>query len=205
DKANLFESFTQANNDIYKHNSGTGLGLAISKQLIELMHGSIDVRDNQPQGSIFWIQLPIKEIQAPEETLKTIKPLSFEKLHGLDVLVADDNEINRKLISSLLNLYGIHIIEAENGQQALEHASTRNFDLILMDIRMPELSGIEATEKIRSAVNGINNKTPIIALTAHALPHEQKMFMDAGMNACLTKPVLDYQLYELFDHWVENN
>jgi len=114
--------------------------------------------------------------------------------------VADDNAINRKLITTLLSQRGITTAEAEDGNSALETALNNEYDLIFMDIRMPELNGIEVTEKLRARKTG--GRTPIIALTAHALPHEQKTFLDAGMDDCITKPVLDHQLFELIDKWV---
>jgi len=201
EKNRLFESFTQANHPIYKSDSGTGLGLAISKQLIELMHGTIGVKDNQNNGSTFWINFPIIETTKKLETTKAISTaeISNTQYTGLSVLVADDNAINRKLITTLLGQRGITTIEAEDGSSALKTALKDDFDLILMDIRMPELNGVEVTEKLRTEKP--NNHTPIIALTAHALPHEQEIFLNAGMDDCITKPVLDHQLFELIDKW----
>ncbi len=204
EKNHLFKAFTQANHSIYKPNSGTGLGLAISKQLIELMHGTIGIKDNQNNGSIFWINLPIIETGESPETSEENNAIRTgnKQYTGLNVLVADDNAINRKLITTLLGQRGIATTEAEDGNRALESALKDDFDLILMDIRMPELNGIEVTEKLRAEKP--DNHTPIIALTAHALPHEQKTFLDAGMDDCITKPVLDHQLFELIDKWAVN-
>jgi PAS domain S-box-containing protein len=205
EKNRLFESFTQANHPIHKTESGTGLGLAISKQLIELMQGKIGVKDNQLKGSTFWINVPITETNerpaAKKESRITVT--DNNQYSGLNVLVADDNAINRKLITTLLGQRGITTIEAEDGSSALKSALTDDFDLILMDIRMPELNGIEVTEKLRAEKP--DSHTPIIALTAHALPHEQETFLDAGMDACITKPVLDHQLFELIDKWAVNS
>jgi len=200
EKTRLFDAFTQANHSIYKPDSGTGLGLAISKQLVELMQGNIGVKDNHNDGSTFWFHFPITETAQTPKTIAEEKsaelPSQYSDLH---VLVADDNAINRKLITTLLSQRGITTSEAEDGNVALDMALKKEFDLILMDIRMPGLNGIEVTEKVRA--EKIDRHTPIIALTAHALPHEQKSFLDAGMNACITKPVLDYQLFELIDKW----
>lgn len=202
DKIRLFDAFTQAqsNTTLYKHQSGTGLGLAISKQLVEMMGGEIGVRDNHPRGSRFWIHLPILEISDYQE--KTLRlPKQEPKLYnGLKVLVADDNAINRKLIATLLGQRGVQITEADNGNEALEHAIRCEFDLILMDIRMPGMNGVDVTEKLRASEQG-KRHTPVIALTAHALPHEQEAFMEAGMDACITKPILDHQLFALIDEW----
>lgn len=197
----IFEAFNQTNDSIYKPDSGTGLGLAISKQLIELMTGNIGVKTNVDGGSIFWIKLPV--------VVTDDKPLpafvdgdnikAGDRYNGLRVLVADDNAINRKLISTLLMKQGVIIEEAEDGDSALKLAQTQQYDLILMDIRMPHLNGIEVTKCLRE--NHPDIHTPIIALTAHALPNERKTFIDAGMDACLTKPILEYQLFELLDKW----
>ena len=203
EKNRLFDAFTQENNSIYKTDSGTGLGLAISKQLIELMQGSIGVKDNGSNGSTFWITLPIIETsQIPEAYQEKLTSQNDDSYTGLDVLVVDDNAINRKLITTLLNQRGVKTTEANDGKSALNIALNNNFDLILMDIRMPELNGIEVTKKIRAEKS--DTHTPIIALTAHALPHEQEIFLDAGMDACISKPVLDHQLFQLIDKWCTN-
>jgi PAS domain S-box-containing protein len=204
EKTRLFDAFTQANHSIYKPDSGTGLGLAISKQLVELMHGTIGVKDNHSSGSIFWIHVPITETSQVPAPAKTKDALEEKNQYmDLHVLVADDNAINRKLITTLLSQQGITTSEAEDGDIALEVALNNKFDLILMDIRMPGLNGIEVTEKLRAKKT--DPHTPIIALTAHALPHEQKTFIDAGMDACITKPVLDHQLFDLIDKWALNS
>ena len=201
EKNRLFDSFTQANYSIYKPDSGTGLGLAISKQLIELMQGSIGVKGNNDDGSTFWVTLPITECKEKPVILNKKSTTKIEECYtGLHVLVVDDNAINRKLITTLLNQRGITTAEADNGKNALEMALNDDFSLILMDIRMPELNGIEVTKKLRATRT--DRHVPIIALTAHALPHEQEAFLQAGMDACITKPVLDHQLFELIDKWV---
>lgn len=203
DKDQLFDAFTQADYSIYKSKSGTGLGLAISKQLTELMQGSIGVEDNDQNGSTFWITLPIIESHKPHEPSNEN---NFNEIgdhySGLHILIVDDNAINRRLITTFLNQRGITTTEAVDGKDALETALNNDFDLIFMDIRMPELNGVEVTKKIRAVKT--DHHIPIIALTAHALPHEQEMFLQAGMDACITKPVLNHQLFGLIDEWVIN-
>ncbi|MDH5735634.1 MAG: response regulator, partial [Gammaproteobacteria bacterium] len=203
EKDQLFEAFTQANHSIYEPDSGTGLGLAISKQLIELMQGSIGVKDNA-NGSTFWIRMPIKQAhQIPQVVTQNKQTEPGNPYKDLNIMVADDNAINRKLITTLLNQRGVITTEAIDGKTALDIASNNDFDLIFMDIRMPELNGIEVTENLR--LREYNQYTPIIALTAHALPHEQKTFLQAGMNACITKPIVEQQIFEVIDQWVFNN
>jgi len=202
EQIHIFEAFNQTNDSIYKPDSGTGLGLAISKQLIELMGGIIGVKENTNKGSIFWLKLPVEvTILPPTPTLveRKIERIS-NKYKGIRVLVADDNAINRKLVTTLLNRQGVITEDAKDGIEALELAQKYDYDLILMDIRMPGLNGIEVTENLR--LNYPDNTTPVIALTAHALPDEQQTFLDAGMDACITKPILEYQLFDLLDKWV---
>lgn len=199
---NIFEAFNQTNDSIYKPDSGTGLGLAISKQLIGLMNGKIGVKNNLDNGSNFWLKMPIAVTdQRPEPTLiQTNIDTTAGKYVGIRILVADDNSINRKLINTLLSRQGVITEEAEDGNVALQLAQSNKYDLILMDIRMPILNGIEVTKKLRA--DKPDDNIPIIALTAHALPNEQQTFIDAGMDACLTKPILEYQLFELMDEWI---
>ncbi|VAW70702.1 BarA sensory histidine kinase (= VarS = GacS) [hydrothermal vent metagenome] len=204
DKERIFNTFCQADDSLYKTDSGTGLGLPIAKQLIELMKGKIGLKRNSQQGTTFWIQFPVTISDQPpvEQTAQNqLEADSAERNYtGLRVLAADDNEINRKLISTLLEQHGVIISEAEDGNSALGLALNNTYDLILMDIRMPGLNGIEVTKKLRASKPESN--TPIIAITAHALADEQKTFIEAGMDACLTKPILDYQLFDLLDQWI---
>jgi PAS domain S-box-containing protein len=201
----IFEAFNQTNDSIYKPDSGTGLGLAISKQLIELMNGKIGVKNNLDKGSNFWLKVPVTLTQEQEDIplITDSGEHSHNLYSGIRVLVADDNAINRKLICTLLNQKGVLSEEANDGDMALDLAISNNYDLILMDIRMPGLNGIEVTENLRT--NKPGNSTPIIALTAHALPNEQKTFIEAGMDDCITKPILEHQLYGLLDKWVVNH
>ncbi|VAW60754.1 BarA sensory histidine kinase (= VarS = GacS), partial [hydrothermal vent metagenome] len=201
DKERIFNAFCQTSSSLYDVGSGTGLGLAISKQLVELMKGKIGLESNPQRSTTFWIQLPVTiTSQPPIEQAAQMMPDPSENLYaGLRVLAADDNEINRKLISTLLEQHGVIISEAHDGDSALELALNNTYDLILMDIRMPGLNGLEVTRRLRAAMP--ENTTPIIAITAHAMPDEQKTFIDAGMDACLTKPILDYQLFDLLDKW----
>ncbi|MCW8830149.1 MAG: ATP-binding protein [Gammaproteobacteria bacterium] len=199
DKDQLFDAFTQADYSIYKSDSGTGLGLAISKQLTELMQGAIGVEDNDQNGSTFWITLPIIESHTSQELTNENSNEIGGHYAGLHILVVDDNAINRRLITTLLNQRDVTTTEAVDGKDALEIALNNDFDLIFMDIRMPELNGVEVTKKIRAIKT--DRYVPIIALTAHVLPHEQELFLQAGMDACITKPVLDHQLFELIDQW----
>lgn len=200
EKDRIFDAFAQADYSIYKSDSGTGLGLTISKQFIELMAGRIGVNDNANNGSVFWISLPIVETHHCPVSENSNAIYSGNQYEGLRVLIADDNAINRKLITTLLRQRGVVVSEADDGISAFEAGMDNDFDLIFMDIRMPNLNGIEVTKKLRLEKN--KKYTPIIAFTAHALPHERKTFLDAGMDSCITKPILENQLFEILDKWV---
>jgi PAS domain S-box-containing protein len=198
DVALLFNAFTQLNSG---HAGGTGLGLAISRRLVELMGGAISVRAGRSGGSIFSFTLPVRRLHQdalayPSDTLPTLDNHS-----GARVLVVDDNAINRKLITTLLGQMGVDTVEAEDGHAALACHNGDCFDLILMDIRMPGMDGVAATRQIRLGEER-HRRTPIIALTAHALPHERETFILAGMDDCLTKPVREDELFNLLRHYL---
>ncbi len=201
DKTRLFEPFSQLDSGDERHYGGTGLGLAIAKKLVGYMNGEIDVASRPGKGSTFWFTLPTAVAEEPpqqeqEPALPAGRPYS-----GRRVLVVDDNAINRKLITTLLRQRGVTVTEAHDGTQAVAQARQGSFDLILMDVRMPEMSGTEATRRIRAMEHG-RYRIPIVALTAHALPHEREAFIRAGMDDCLTKPVLDEQLDALLRQWL---
>ncbi|NOX76983.1 MAG: response regulator [Gammaproteobacteria bacterium] len=197
----LFEAFVQQDEEPYKNHAGAGLGLAISKKLVEMMGGSIGVNSIQGLGSTFWVTVPAG--MASQNGTNTDTRLAKIGNHypGRRVLVVDDNAINRKLIVTLLMQRGIDVDEAESGPQALTMLSQHRYSLVFMDIRMPTMSGVEATTIIRKMELG-QRRTPIIALTAHALPHEQEIFMTAGMDDCVTKPIEEATLFAVLDKWI---
>ncbi len=199
-QAFLFEAFTQIDDELYKDHAGTGLGLAISKKLIEMMGGEIGVKSEHGHGANFWIRLPVKVVSRPALPPQTEQQAKTIQLTGAHILVVDDNAINRKLISTMLGKQGIQVSEAKDGFDALKIIQKINFSLILMDIRMPEIDGMEVTKKIRHQHNP-NQHTPIVALTAHALPHERQTFLDAGMDDCITKPVSEIELLNIIRHY----
>lgn len=191
----LFEPFTQVGTYIH-HNQGTGLGLAISSKLIKEMGGQLKLSSKLNKGSKFYFTLKLeKTIQEKEPVVEEQWP-SFE---GLNVLVVDDNDINRKVVSYLLTDLSANVVVAKDGEEAVELAAEKQFDLILMDIRMPVMGGIEATNNIR-----LNQKqhTPIVALTAHAMEEEKEAFINSGMDGCLIKPVAKEQLINIIQKLV---
>jgi len=199
--AGMFEPFVQL--DAWPRGSmpGTGLGLAITRKLVDQMGGIFNVSSEPEVGSIFWVDLPTVACNTDSRRRAEWSSENRGIFDGRSVLIVDDNEINRRLMRVLLDQRGVSVVEAKDGMEAVEAAESHRFDLILMDVRMPGMNGIEATIRIRNMEHG-RYRTPVIALTAHALPDERAAFIRAGMDDCLTKPVLEEQLDDLLGEWI---
>ena len=182
----IFESFTQANSNTTRKFGGTGLGLAIVKRLVELHGGHITVSSKPGAGSSFVFTLPYKK---PQSRVKTGagEPSGNRRasLDGLRVLMAEDNLMNQKLVLRLLKGYNCDCQVVENGQKAIEKLLTAPYDIVLMDIQMPEMDGYEATRIIRK---DIKSAIPIIAFSAHAIVSEREKCFSMGMNDYVSKP-----------------
>jgi signal transduction histidine kinase/CheY-like chemotaxis protein/HPt (histidine-containing phosphotransfer) domain-containing protein len=190
----LFQSFNQLNPSVSKKYGGTGLGLAISKRLVELMDGTIKASNNKTKGATFSFEINSKI--SLEKTKKTSKAIEY-KLPKLKILVAEDNILNQRFIHHCLAKHEHEVTIVNNGKEVLENLSNKQFDLILMDVQMPELDGLKTTEIIRnSEENFIDNDIPIIALTAYAMKGERERFIESGMNAHVAKPVDKNELFE---------
>lgn len=192
---NIFEEFHTLDSSYSRQAEGTGLGLAIARRLVRAMGGEIGVDSELGEGSLFWVRLPIGDVQHLGRKTKTgpakRKPASATDqapLRKLDVLLVEDNQINRLVAHDMLQQFGHTVYEAHDGREGVRFASSRAFDVILMDISMPELDGIAATNIIRDS-EGPNRTTPIIALTAHALPEDAARFKAAGITSTLLKPL----------------
>ena len=186
----IFDSFEQVHVAHHAKYEGTGLGLSISKNLVELMGGEIWVESREGVGSAFYFTVTLERTPA-EESIKSegSAPTGFTD-RSLNILVAEDTMVNQILIQTVLEDAGHRVVIAETGRQVLEHLAGGDFDLVLMDIRMPEMNGDEATRIIRqNPPPGVNPRIPIIALTAYALDTERARYMDSGFDAYLTKPV----------------
>ena len=188
----IFKNFKQANVKIARKYGGSGLGLTIVKQLVELQGGSIQVVSQLEKGSAFIFTLPFKKsdvkISEKQQEYRIGQSSSRSFLKTLFVLVVEDNLMNQKLITKILDIWKCDYLVANDGLEALDVSQQEVFDLILMDIHMPEMDGCEATEKIRKDPANPNQKTPIIALTAAAMLEEKKRAVKAGMSDFLTKP-----------------
>jgi CheY-like chemotaxis protein len=197
----LFRSFQQADSGIARKFGGTGLGLAISKGIVEMMGGKIWLESAEGQGSIFSfiVQLATVDVDAADVAVISSSSRSFRDVKKLDlsaftILLAEDIDINREIIISLLEPTGINIVTAENGVEALDSymANPDLFDMIFMDIQMPEMSGYEAAERIRGLGTPKSAEIPIIAMTANVFKEDVDNYLAIGMNGHLGKP-LDFE------------
>jgi signal transduction histidine kinase/CheY-like chemotaxis protein/HPt (histidine-containing phosphotransfer) domain-containing protein len=187
--SSIFESFNQASNETTRKFGGTGLGLTITRRLIELQGGSIKVESEIDKGSKFSFVLQFKKVKKGIVTTVKLKKeeLSPDFLKDINILLVEDNELNQLLAIKVFEKFDKTIDIADNGKIAIDKIEKNNYDIILMDIQMPEMDGIELTKYIRASV-GPKSNTPIIALTAHATVIEEKRCLDNGMNDYLSKP-----------------
>lgn len=186
----LFQPYAQADASTSRRHGGTGLGLTISRQLVELMGGSIGV-DSQPgAGACFYFELPLEvSLQSGVENVVTVRPSPGPQTSGR-VLVADDVKTNLKIAIEMLNLLGCEAETCENGAQVLDRLRAEKFDLVLMDVQMPEMDGFEATWRVRAGESGEQNvRVPIIAVTANNSGGEFEKALNSGMNDIIPKPV----------------
>jgi len=204
----LFEPFTQGEVSTERRYGGTGLGLSISKKIVKGLGGGIGFDSTPGEGSTFWFSLPLKAAEIPEEAMSSIlsddpeSMLSSSPLSGVRILVADDNAINLELTRAILHSYDAQITAVSDGAQAVREAETHAFDLILMDIHMPVMSGLEAARKIRTG-DGASCDCPIIAVTANAMSQDKERCLHVGMNDYLSKPVKANQLNNTLSRWLQ--
>lgn len=199
----IFKEFTQANAETTRKYGGTGLGLAISQRLVRVLGGVIKVKSKPNEGSTFYFSLhfPKTELRVTEEKPqgKVIPDYVFSKTHR--VLIVEDNEINKIIAEKFLTKWGMKVEHAENGLVAIEMLQKDDFDLILMDLEMPVMSGYDATSAIRKMSDSKKRNIPIIALTASAMLDIQKKIYSLGMNDFILKPFVPNELRKkLFVH-----
>lgn len=194
----VFERFNQADDSITRNYGGTGLGLSIVRDLLEIQRGTIEVDSKVGVGTTFTFEIPyfISDENLREETVryKVIEPEWAGK--PIHILVVDDNLMNQDLMANILGYWGFSFSIASNGKEAIEQIKSGHFDLVLMDIQMPEMDGYSATVYIRTV---LKSDIPIIAMTAHAMSGEREKCILLGMNDYISKPVNEQELLDLIE------
>ena len=194
----LFTRFSQADSSTARRYGGTGLGLAISREIIALMHGTISVQSTPGQGSCFTVELALERGQLPPAltagvvlpalSVLGVGPASKAPLRPLRILAAEDNAVNQLLIKALLDQFGHFCDIVGNGLEALHQVQAAHYDLLLLDIQMPEMDGVAATRAVR-ALAGPVGTIPILAMTANVMAEQQDQYLQAGMNGVVSKQI----------------
>ena len=194
-RVRLFEPFSQADASVASKYGGTGLGLATARRLAETMGGRIECQSEAGRGSVFTFWVPLEETSADALAAggkaTDAGPISALKGH---VLMVEDNATNQMLIAAYLDKFGLTHQVAENGRVALEMLQAERYDLVLMDVMMPEMDGLEATRRIRKLDTALGS-IPILALTANAMDGDRESYLEAGMDGYLSKPIDAHELF----------
>ncbi|MCD2453240.1 PAS domain S-box protein [Methylicorpusculum oleiharenae] len=201
----LFEIFSQADSSTTRRYGGTGLGLAITRRLAEMMGGEAGTESALGQGSTFWFTARLQQGKTLTAAEKVEMPMDAEaqlsrNYAGAHLLLAENNAINREVALDLLHEVGMSVDVAENGRIALDKIQTNRYDLVLMDVQMPELDGLAATQKIRA--QSCYSDLPILAMTANAFEEDRMNCLSAGMNDFIAKPVIPEALYSALLRWL---
>ena len=202
-QSRLFTAFEQADNSMTRKYGGSGLGLAISRQLVKLMGGEMGINSTPGQGSTFWFTIRSRlndKICVVETQDHAAEQSICHEFLGASILLVEDEPINREVSLGLLEDCGLCVDTAEDGGEALAMANRERYDLILMDMQMPTMNGVEATRAIRD--NSLNRDTPIIAMTANAFTEDRLRCLEAGMNDHIGKPVSPERLFEVLLKWL---
>lgn len=199
----IFEAFQQADETVARVHGGTGLGLALSRRLTEEMGGALTVESEAGRGSRFSVRVTLPTSTEGPAVAQALEPRRDDSgvLVGMQILLVDDVAINRVIAGEVLQARGCSVLCAENGREALELAMSQRFDAILMDVQMPEMDGVEATQRLRE--QGL--ETPVVGLTANAFEGQRESYLAAGMNVVISKPVDWDQLTSVLSAVVERS
>ena len=199
----LFQKFTQIDTSTVRRYGGTGLGLSISKELAELMGGEIGVTPEEGRGSEFWFTVHMGKQTDPSLTVVTRYLYRELRRRPCRILLAEDNITNQQVALAILKKMGLRADVVANGTEAIMALETLPYDLVLMDLQMPEMDGVEATRHIRNSQSAASNHgIPIIAMTAHTIKGDREHCLEAGMNDYVTKPIYPHTLAEALDKWL---
>ena len=216
----IFAAFSQADGSMTRRYGGTGLGLAICVRLVQMMGGRVWVESVPQQGSVFHFTLDLAvaeegaflsgdQLEPRGGSVQTSSPLSAAleapSFTGCRVLLVEDNAVNRLLAQRLLQKRGFDVSLAVDGREAIRATQSAEFDVILMDIQMPEMDGFEATAEIRNREKFTGRRTPVIALTAHAMKEDRDRCLSAGMDAYVTKPIHPAELFSVIQNVLQSS
>lgn len=204
----LFQSFTQASEGFTRQYQGAGLGLSICKRLTELMGGTIAVESTAGEGTTFYISIPfnIPDCQSLSQKHSKAKPETKNSFGEYRILIAEDEKINRLYTKQYLEQQGFTVETVTNGQEVLDKLFYEDFSMVLMDVQMPIMNGMEATKAIRKGEAGAHNKRiPIVAITAYAMHGDREQFIEQGMNDYIAKPMIKEELYKVIMRTLQLN